>query len=380
MGKQTQAKKGVRRRVITLGSDFSGLGTSSLAMKTLCAAVNLNFKTVFTCDKNRACTRILKRNFKPATHYPDILKRDVKAMASVDVYVFTSECQSFSTNGKQQGLADSRGLLMYEALEYIKEKKPKCFMSENASSLGKKFKHVSDEIMNILSNDYEMHVEQLNTDEFAIPHHRARWYMLGVRKDVLRKNGLQELLADGRPSCNWFPKPMTVAIPFHYFITRLPDHMWKTFPTGRTEAERVRAKANIEHGIFQVAARKKVNPFITPVVIDIGCSPEYRSVAVNSVNTLTRTRCGYFAYWCTTKGGPLNSSEMARLQGIEDGNIDWRGAGVSESAYAAALGNAQSVNVLKALLPGLLALAKVVSIEEAQAMQKVWLHSPWSVR
>ena len=374
MGKQTQAKK--RRRAITLGSDFSGLGTSSLAMKKLCDPVNLNFKTTFTCDNNRACTKILKHNFKPAKHYPDILKRNVKEMESVDVYVFTAECQSFTSNGKQEGLADARGLLIYEAVDYIKQKKPRCFMSENASSLGSKFKHVSDEIVHILRNDYEMHVEQLNTDEYAIPQHRSRWYMLGVRKDVLRRNGLQLLLADGRPSCKWFPKPMTVTIPFDRFVTRLPDHMWKTFPTGRTEVERARAKENIETGIFHVASRHNINPFIKPVVIDIGCSPQYRSVSIDSVNTLTRTRCGYFAYWCTTKGGPLNSSEMARLQGIEDGDIDWRGAGgVSESAYAAALGNAQSVNVIMALLPNLMALAKVVSIEEAQAMKKVWLHS-----
>ena len=93
-----------------------------------------------------------------------------------------------------------------------------------------------------------------------------------------------------------------------------------------------------------------MNPYIKPVVVDIGASNGFSSSAIDMCLCLTRTRAGNFGYWSSTKGGRLDTFDMMRLQGFEASDIDWQGAGVKPSAFATALGNAQSLNVLTALV------------------------------
>ena len=53
----------------------------------------------------------------------------------VDLMVGGSPCQSFSTNGKRGGFADTRGTLFHEYARIIGEVQPKCFIFENVKGL-----------------------------------------------------------------------------------------------------------------------------------------------------------------------------------------------------------------------------------------------------
>ena len=110
--------------------------------------------------------------------------------------------------------------------------------------------------------------------------------------------------------------------------------------------------------------QKGINPFSTPVVVDMDCSESFRQYKLDESLTLTRTRAAAMMYWCSTKGGPLNGRDMAALQGFDEDDIDWRGAGVSASQFAACLGDAQSLNLVMALLPQMLYLSKLITAEE----------------
>ena len=74
---------------------------------------------------------INERDFHLDVHFLD--GRDYHGQ--VDLMVGGSPCQSFSTNGKRGGFADTRGTLFHEYARIIEEVQPKCFIFENVKGL-----------------------------------------------------------------------------------------------------------------------------------------------------------------------------------------------------------------------------------------------------
>lgn len=127
----------------------------------------------------------------------------------VDLMVGGSPCQSFSTNGKRGGFADTRGTLFHEYARIINEVQPKCFIFENVKGLimhdkgstWSTIKHTFEELnYNIYLNRDAKGNEQpiLNAKDYGIPQNRERIYLVGIRKDLLLKNDFQ------------FPMPITL--------------------------------------------------------------------------------------------------------------------------------------------------------------------------
>lgn len=119
---------------LRIGTDFSGIEAPLIALRKLGVA----YVSVFACDNNGACKKIIKHCFNPQFLYADIKGRDIASMPSVDVYIFGFPCQPYSTAGKQQGVMDERGLLVTYCLEYIREKRPKCILAENVDTIVKR--------------------------------------------------------------------------------------------------------------------------------------------------------------------------------------------------------------------------------------------------
>lgn len=116
----------------------------------------------------------------------------------VDLMVGGSPCQSFSTNGKRGGFADTRGTLFHEYARIINEVNPKCFIFENVKGLimhdngttWSTIKHTFQEL------DYDIYLNRdsngneqplLNAKDFGIPQNRERIYLVGIRKDIRLK-------------------------------------------------------------------------------------------------------------------------------------------------------------------------------------------------
>ena len=117
--------------------------------------------------------------------------------------------------------------------------------------------------------------------------------------------------------------------------------------------------------VYEKAVGLGVNPFVQPIIVDIGSSSgfaETESQVVGVSPCLTKSRCSNFGYWCSTKGGRLTTAELSRLQGFEE--LDWRGACISASQYGAMLGNTMNVSVLTHLLPRVLYMSCLISHAE----------------
>lgn len=111
---------------------------------------------------------------------------DPAELDDIDMFVFGSPCQSFSTQGKREGLEDTRGTLIFYGLNIIKEKQPKYFIYENVKGIlnhdgGRTFaiiKKAFDEL------NYDIYYQVLNAKHFGSAQNRERLFVGGIRKDI----------------------------------------------------------------------------------------------------------------------------------------------------------------------------------------------------
>ncbi len=95
-------------------------------------------------------------------------------------------CQAFSQAGKQKGLQDKRGVMIYEFLRFIKQLQPPFFVMENVSNLkgvagGNLYKNILENMTNL---GYNVAVGSLLAADFGTPQLRRRLFFLGCRKDI----------------------------------------------------------------------------------------------------------------------------------------------------------------------------------------------------
>jgi len=354
----TDPVRGNAPKRLRVGSDFSGIGTFFIAAEKICKTVT-RYKAVAShcCDNTRACKKFLLHNHAPERFDNDITKRDTPTMPACDAYQFTAPCKSFSPCGSRAGVDDKHGdgALLFHSLAYIRLHKPPVVTAENSPLLASKFKAAADVLVNAIeSAGYIVQVAILNTASYGIPQRRKRWYLLGIRSDICRQN---------RCGVAWFPPELTYSIKLSDIIRPLPRAQWQAYPPASGTKMSLLWHQNVVHA-YTECCKKGVDPFKVPVVIDMGASKGYAYHAVNVAPTLTRNRSSSFGFWCSTKGGPLDVRDLLLLQGFEETDINYKGAGLSDQQIAGCLGNAQSLNVVTRVLAHGLFLAKYITKDE----------------
>jgi hypothetical protein len=113
-----------------------------------------------------------------------------------------------------------------------------------------------------------------------------------------------------------------------------------------------------------------VNPFVTPVIVDMRASKRFSYFKINCMPSITKTRGSGLGYWCSTKGGRLSVEEMSLMQGFcPKVDVPYKDAGLTVSQFGGMLGNAQSFNVVRAIMPRLLFHAKLITHEQLKLVQ-----------
>lgn len=90
--------------------------------------------------------------------------------------------QAFSSAGKRQGFADTRGTLFFEVERILRAKKPKGFILENVEGLvnhdgGRTLEVI---ISKLLDLGYKVEYKVLNSSCFGVPQERKRIYIVGT--------------------------------------------------------------------------------------------------------------------------------------------------------------------------------------------------------
>ena len=312
-----------RRRLLTIGSDFSGLNMLFIAARKLSSRLP-RFKPVsaFASDKAQACQQISKCCHDTLKFHSDILLRDNAELMPVDIYSFTPPCVTFSQLGRQTGEDGPTGQLWKESIKYVAKHKPKIVIAENSSTLAGQFASVGKKIIQAIREaGYVVEASVLDTQDYAIPHRRRRWYLLAVRKDICRSNF---------ESVPWFPTPLRYCVSLIDLIKPLPKSRWKCTPPKNGNSLHYK---NVMDAYREVHAAG-VNPFEVPIIIDFHSSERFSSYKTNVCPPLTKSRCSSFGYWCSLKGGVLSIDEYMKLQGLDASDLPFRTLGISDSAFA----------------------------------------------
>ena len=182
---------------IKVGSDFSGVGAFEQALNRL----GIEHEVVFACDKDKYARLTYVHNYGEPKCYPmDVYEREIPG-DSLDIYMTSPPCQSFSLAGKRLGKNDKRGILFFNSHEFIVKNKPRYFIFENVKGLlsddgGKTF----SEWLHLLGGKsvngmpivfpydgavpYHVYWKVLNAKDFGVPQNRERVFIIGIRDDI----------------------------------------------------------------------------------------------------------------------------------------------------------------------------------------------------
>ena len=171
-----------------MGTDCSGIEAPLYALDHL----RIPYEHVFSCDVDPHVRTSINANHRPQHMYTDVLARDHKQLADIDVYICGFPCQSFSDinrNGAQGFYQENRkGILFFHCYEVICHKRPKVFVLENVKSLlshdnGHTFA-VIQRYLRTLENEYVIAHQVLNAKDYdGHLQSRARVYIVGIRRD-----------------------------------------------------------------------------------------------------------------------------------------------------------------------------------------------------
>jgi DNA (cytosine-5)-methyltransferase 1 len=323
---------------IKIGTDCSGMEAPIQAIRNL----KVKYDHKFSCDIDKHARTTIAANFPPEHMYTDLTKRDNSVAPSVDMYIAGFPCQPFSSAGVRQGFKDrkKRGEIFFYVLDFIATKRPRVFVLENVSGLvniqgGKYLKAILQELQKL--GGYNIYHKILNTKEQGIPHHRKRWYCVGIAKKY-------------DTGAFAFPKPIQMP-PLQLFLERKNT---KLAATGLPPKSATTARFNVIETKQKLRQQGK-NPPEEPVVIDCDSSTYRYKWKYDHSPCITVARGK--GHWLVNRGRRQTKTEIMRLQGMDPTKFV---VATTDPQLGKQLGNTMSVNVLERLFVSLLPAARLV--------------------
>lgn len=140
---------------------------------------------VLASDIDEIANQTYEKNYgiKPKGDIYEIKGEDIP---DFDLLCAGFPCQAFSQVGQRKGLADERGILIFQVLRILKEKQPKAFILENVKGLlsiqkGEIFKMILE---NLENEGYSVYTKVLEAKDYGTPQLRKRLFFVGIRKDI----------------------------------------------------------------------------------------------------------------------------------------------------------------------------------------------------
>ena len=145
------------------------------------------FEIVYSVDNDPYCTQIYNDNFDHKCMVKDVREIDIAKMPEFDMLIGGFPCQSFSIsaqNPPRLGYKDERGMLFFEMVKILKERRPRFFIAENVKGLmsankGKAFPMILKEFKNA---GYHVTYKLLNAWEYGVPQKRERVIIIGFKE------------------------------------------------------------------------------------------------------------------------------------------------------------------------------------------------------
>ena len=171
---------------LRVGTDCSGIEAPIMALQM----ASIPFSHEFSSDIDHHCIASIQANYNPKIIFRDMRNRKLEDIPNIDLYVCGFPCQPFSVAGDRGGVLDPRGTIFWECLRVIKYKKPIFFVLENVKGLlsitnGETFKIMLRELEAL--KIYNVYWKVMNTADYGIPQSRKRVFIVGIRKNLQKK-------------------------------------------------------------------------------------------------------------------------------------------------------------------------------------------------
>lgn len=146
------------------------------------------FKVIYANEFDPYPVKTYESNFKIKVDCRDINNVGSDEIPDFEVLLAGFPCQAFSVAGNRQGFDDEkgRGILFFELIRIIKEKKPEIVFLENVKNLvshdnGNTFSVIINELK---SEDYFIKFSVLNAMEYGnVPQNRERIYIVAFKDE-----------------------------------------------------------------------------------------------------------------------------------------------------------------------------------------------------
>lgn len=188
---------------------FAGIGGIRCGLELAAKEKGLTPVCVFSSEIKPHAVKVLQENHPGETITGDITKVDTKNIPDFDILCAGFPCQAFSSAGKRQGFADTRGTMFFEVERILRDKRPEGFILENVEGL---VNHDGGKTLQVIVNrlaalNYKFAFRVLNSKYFGVPQERKRIYIVGstCRKPDLdnfpiKESKLGDILESGLPT------------------------------------------------------------------------------------------------------------------------------------------------------------------------------------
>ena len=167
--------------------DFcAGIGAGRLGLER----AGMNCVGFSEISRNSIKTYSLLHDTTNEEKFGNLTKIVPEKLPSFDVAVAGFPCQTFSVIGKREGLQDARGQIVFKIMDLLKAKDVPYFIFENVKGLTThdKGKTLQTIIESIEADGYHVEYKILTSSHFGVPQIRQRVYLIGIRKDKLKKS------------------------------------------------------------------------------------------------------------------------------------------------------------------------------------------------
>ena len=295
----------------------------------------MDYKFASDIDPKNVSTILSQKEVPlPRRVFGDLTKRDHRGLPKLDVYVAGFPCQPFSLLGKREAHNDKRAGVLDHIIETIVCCNPKIIVLENVSNLINDSSMYSGYTSKIckLRDKYTISEGVLNSTDYGSVQIRNRYYLLGVRKDLIKCNGIR-----------WPPKRKRSPGNFesHLEESVIEEPFRGSLKTLNSSLNKIKERGG--------SPRKENWVFPTTVSegwIQIPDRPD-------RVPTMTRTHT--HDLWVTSRNRFITPEEALSIQGFPSTFIRHP----SSSVTYAQVGNSMSIHTVRAVLEeGLRAIGK----------------------
>ena len=133
--KQPQMCEKTDKNVLRFIDLFAGIGGIRCGLEQAAKNAGYTPVCVFTSEIKPYAVNVLHDNHPAETITGDITQVDTASIPDFDVLCAGFPCQAFSSAGKRQGFADTRGTMFFQVERILRDKQPQGFILENVEGL-----------------------------------------------------------------------------------------------------------------------------------------------------------------------------------------------------------------------------------------------------